>query len=132
MTITQEKPVPVYVDAEECTITLVFKEERIRGTDKFKCVVVAADADALDQDISDSIEASSWELMKKTYPTLKDLVEHMFWSEHWRVFGYGADDRYLILTGCSGHEGIYDYAEGDDVRVLWSDIKGNDIVYPKE
>ena len=130
MTSTKEEP--VYVDAEECMITLTFKEVRLRGTDKFKCVVVADDDDAPDQDVSDSIEASSWELMKKTYPTLKDLVEHMFWSEHWQVCGCGHDERYLILAGCSGHEGIYDYAAGDDIRVLWSDIKDNDIVYPKE
>ncbi len=119
-------------DAEECTITLIFKEQRARGNKKFKCVVIAEDADAPDQEISDSIEASSWEVMKQTYPTLKDLVEHMFWSEHWQVCGYGHHDRYLILTDCSGHEGLYDYATGDDVRVLWSDIKDNDIVYPKE
>jgi len=120
------------ISAEECTINFVFKEERIRGTKKFKCVVVAEDADAPDQEISDRIEASSWAVMKQTYPTLKDLVEHMFWSENWQVCGHGHDERYLILTGCSGHEGIYDYVEGDDIRVLWSDIKENDIVYPKE
>lgn len=131
MSITQADP--VYVDAEECRITLTFKEVRLRGTDKFKCVVVADDDDAPDQGVSDSIEASSWELMKKTYPTLKDLVEHMFWSDHWQVCGwFGHDERYLILAGCSGHEGIYDYVEGEDIRVLWSDIKENDIVYPKE
>lgn len=129
MTLKQDA---VMIDAEECTITFVFKEQRIRGTDKFKCVVVAKDADSQDQDMTDSIDASSWEVMKKTYPTLQDLVEHMFWSDHWQVCGSGYHDRYLILTGCKGHDGIYDYTDGDDVRVLWSDIKDNDIVYPEE
>lgn len=122
----------VAVSAEICTINLVFKEERIRGTEHFKCVVIAEDADAPDQDISDRVEASSWEVMRKTYPNLKDLVEHMFWSDHWQVCGYGHDDRYLVLDDCIGFEGIYDYTKGDDIRVLWSEIKDNSIIFPDE
>lgn len=118
---------------EEVSVNLTFKEERVRGTEKFKCVIVAEDADAPDQSISDSIEASSWDAMKKAYSTLKDLLEHMFWSEHWRVFSYynEDDDRYILLNDCSGYEGIYELNPNEEIRVLWSDIKDNEIVYPK-
>lgn len=116
---------------EELNIRLVFKEERVRGTEQLKCVVVAIDTDAEnDRLLIDCLEVSSWEMLKKSYPTLDDLVEHMFWSAHWSA--QDLDDRYLVLVDCEGHDGLYEYNDGDDIRVLWSDIESNEIVYPQD
>lgn len=115
-------------NGEEFPLKLTFKEEYVRGTGRKRCVIVAEDTVEA-YPTRDTIEASSWEKILETYPTLEDVLENMFWCEEWRADqNCGPGKRCLYIHEIEGHEGLYEYNPEKTVFVSWEDIVGNDIV----
>lgn len=105
---------------EEIELSIIFQEIRKRNETDFLCVVRAIENGSGDCSVEETLEFESWDLLKKEYPTLEDILNFFFDTNSWSA-GWRGGDRMLIISSIEGHEGLYDFDPENPTSVSWDE-----------
>ena len=94
-----------YNMGEEIGLSFIFQEVKIRGEESFFPQVKVVEEGVGGYEVSDTYNFSSWEEMKKRFPTFKHFLAEVFANENWR--DYDGHDRTIYAENVSGAEGLY-------------------------
>ena len=115
---------------EEVGLEIRFEEIKLRGSDKYECVIRATEIGVTVGNVDEILISDSWADFKQNYPTLKDILIQLFptdsWNPSWRKGETSHLDpslrkcnRILFINSIYGHEGLYEFDENQRVEVDW-------------